>query len=151
MWNCFYQCQKIYNKMCFYKKSVPTLSESFLFVEKSEKTVSRSCFCKTILGNKCKFSKVSIQCHPLLNVIQIMFASLNARHLHEHCNITKQIIFLSSIYNSFVHYWETLGGKALSAMHFMPKSMYCLAVMPPNVFLSHPLQRSMRFLFDIQC
>lgn len=26
--------RKFYNKMCFYKKSVPTLSESFLFVKK---------------------------------------------------------------------------------------------------------------------
>ena len=65
--------RKFYNKMCFYKKSVPTLNRSFL-LKKSEKTVSRSSFCITILENKCKFSKVSIQCHPLLNVIQIMFA-----------------------------------------------------------------------------
>lgn len=83
--------------------------------------------------------------------LKLCLPSLKARHLLECHNLTKQIIFLSSIYNSFVHYWETLGGEVLSAMHFTLKSMYCLAVMPPNVFLSHALQKSMWFLFDIQC
>lgn len=39
MWNGFYQYKKIYSKMYFYKKSVPALCESFLFVKKSDKTV----------------------------------------------------------------------------------------------------------------
>lgn len=98
----------------------------------------------------CSHFKVSgVTCYQAR--FKLRLPSLKARHLLEYCNVTKQIIFLSSIYNSFVHYRGTLGGEVLSAMHFTLKSMYCLAVMPPNVFLSHALQKSMWFLFDIQC